>query len=208
MKEFETHDATDLARVAVLMGPPCMVLLSAAWFSLLARGLISGRTFFWLLGANVPITAALVGVVFLVVRTSAVGVAHMATAAGNIAAPPSYPHQDVLIGQGKYAEAADYFRDHIRITPDDADARLRLADLLERHLGDLAGAEQQYLAVRQLSGERRLQTAVTNGLIDVYRKQGRRDQLLVELVRLADDQRGTALGEGAARELREMKMED
>ncbi|HZI21774.1 MAG TPA: hypothetical protein VFD76_04635 [Gemmatimonadales bacterium] len=208
MKEFETHDALDLARVAVLFGPPCMVLLSAAWFSLLATGAISGRTFFWLLGANIPITAAAVGVVFLVVRTSAVGVAHMATAAGNIAPPPSYPNQDLLIAQGKYGEAADYFRDHIRITPEDLDARVRLADLLERHLGDLAGAEQQYLAVRRLGGESRLQTAATNGLIDVYRKQGRRDQLMVELARLAEGQRGTALGAGAARELRELKMAD
>src|SRR5690349_15602667 len=105
MKEFETHDALDLAHVAVLFGPPCMVLLSAAWFSLLATGAISGRTFFWLLGANIPITAAAVGVVFLVVRTSAVGVAHMATAAGNIAPPPSYPNHDLLIAQGKYGYA-------------------------------------------------------------------------------------------------------
>ena len=132
----------------------------------------------------------------------------MATAAGNIAPPPSYPQQDILIGQGKYAEAADYFRDHIRIAPEDVDARLRLADLLERHLGDLAGAEQQYLAVRRLSGEARLEIAVTNGLIDVYRKLGRHDRLKAELARLAERRRGTALGEGAARELRELKEEE
>ena len=132
----------------------------------------------------------------------------MATAAGNIPPPPRYPNQDLLIAQGKYREAADYFRDHIRIAPEDMDARLRLADLLERHLGDSAAAEQQYLAVRRLSVERRFEMAVTNGLIDVYRKLGRRDLLKAELARLADRQRGTALGEGAARELRELEAGD
>lgn len=207
MKEFETHDATDLFRIGVLFGPPCLIILSAAWFYLFAKGAISGTTLFWLLVANIPITLAGVAVIFLVVRTTSVGVAHMVTAAGNIPPPASYPQQDILIGQGKYAEAADYFRDHIRIAPEDADARLRLADLLERHLGDLVAAEQEYLAVRRLSGEPRLELPVTNGLIDVYRKLGRGDRLKVELARLAERQRGTALGAGAARELRELKDE-
>jgi hypothetical protein len=208
MKEFETHDATDLFRIGVLFGPPCFVILSAAWFSLYATDVISGQALFWLLVLNVPITLGGVVVIFLVVRSTAVGVAHMVTAAGNIPLPPSYPQQDILIGQGKYAEAADFFRDHIRVVPDDADARLCLADLLERHLGDLAGAEQQYLALRRLSDEPRFELPVTNGLIDVYRKLGRRDRLKVELARLADRQRGTRLGEGAARELRELKGEE
>lgn len=202
MKAFETHDATDIARIGVLFGPPCMVILSAAWFFLLAKGFISPRTFVFLMLANIPITVGGVIAVFLAVRTTAVGVAHMATAAGNIPPPPSYPNQDLLIAQGKYREAADYFRDHIRIAPEDMDARLRLADLLERHLGDLAGAEQQFLAVRRMGNEPRLEVAVTNGLIDVYRKQGRRELLKSELTRLVKRQRGTPLGDGAARELR------
>ena len=208
MKAFETHDATDIARIGVFFGPPCIIILSAAWLFLLAKGLISPRTFVLLMVANIPITLGGVIVIFLAVRTTAVGVAHMATAAGNIPPPPSYPNQDLLIAQGKYREAADYFRDHIRIAPEDMDARLRLADLLERHLGDSAAAEQQYLAVRRLSVERRFEMAVTNGLIDVYRKLGRRDLLKAELARLADRQRGTALGEGAARELRELEAGD
>jgi hypothetical protein len=207
MKAFETHDATDIARIGVFFGPPCIIILSAAWFFLLAKGLISPRTFVWLMVANIPITVGGVTVIFLAVRSAAVGVAHMATAAGNIPPPPSYPNQDLLIARGKYREAADYFRDHIRIAPEDMDARLRLADLLERHLGDLAGAEQQFLAVRRLSNEPRLEIPVTNGLIDVYRKQGRRELLKSELARLVERQRGTALGEGAARELRELEAD-
>ena len=208
MKDLETHDTTDLFRIAVLFGPPCLIILSAAWFFLLAKGFISPRTFVLLMVANIPITVGGVFVIFLFVRTMAVGVAHMATAAGNIPPPPSYPNQDLLIAQGKYREAADYFRDHIRITPEDMDARLRLADLLERYLGDLAGAEQQFLAVRRLSNEPHLEVPVTNGLIDVYRKQGRREQLKSELARLVERRRGTALGEGAARELQELEAGD
>jgi tetratricopeptide repeat protein len=208
MKAFETHDATDIARIGVFFGPPCIIILSAAWFFLLAKGFISPRTFMLLMVANIPITVGGVIVIFLAVRTTAVGVAHMATAAGNIPPPPSYPNQDLLIAQGKYGEAADYFRDHIRIAPEDMDARLRLADLLERHLGDLAGAEQQFLAVRRLSREPRLEVPVTNGLIDVYRKQGRRELLKSELARLVERQRGTPLGEGAARELQELEAGD
>lgn len=207
MKEFETHDVTDLGRIAVLFGAPCIIILSAAWSYLFATGAISAQTLFWLFVANIPITLVGVVVIFFVVRTASVGVAHMATAAGNIPPPPSYPHQDILIGQGKYAEAADYFRDHIRIVPEDVHTRLRLADLLERHLRDLAGAEQQYLAVRRLSGDPQFEIPVTNGLIDVYRRLGRRDRLVAELARLAERQRGSALGQGAARELRELKEE-
>lgn len=208
MKAFETHDATDIARIGVLFGAPCMVILSAAWFFLLAKGSISPGTFVFLMLANIPITVGGVIAIFLAVRTTAVGVAHMATAAGNIPPPPSYPNQDLLIAQGKYREAADYFRDHIRIAPEDMDARLRLADLLERHLGDLGGAEQQFLAVRRLSNEPRLEVPVANGLIDVYRKQGRRELLKSELARLVERQRGNALGEGAARELQDLEAAD
>jgi hypothetical protein len=41
----------------------------------------------------------------------------------------------------------------------------------------------------------------------VYRKQGRRELLKSELARLVERQRGTALGEGAARELRELEAD-
>jgi hypothetical protein len=61
--------------------------------------------------------------------------------------------------------------------------------------------------VRQLSREPQFEIPVTNGLIDVYRRLGRRDRLKSELGRLAEQQRGSALGEGAARELRELDAE-
>src|SRR2546429_9400211 len=109
MKAFETHDATDLFRIGVLFGAPCLILLSAAWFSLFARDLISGQILVLLLLLNVPITLAGVFLIFFLVRTVAVGGAHMGTAAGDIPPPPSYSPPGLVIGQGQYAEAGDYF---------------------------------------------------------------------------------------------------
>src|SRR5256712_2331176 len=112
--------------------------------------------------------------------------------AGNIPPPPTYPNQDVLIARGQYAEAAQYFRDNLRLAPEDVEARLRLADLLERHLQDAAGAEQLYLEVRQLkTAEARQQFVAANGLIDLFRRTGRRDRLKVELARFAARYRGS-----------------
>src|SRR5216684_2912444 len=163
VKGPEPSDGVDAFRIAIYFVPACCILLTAAWFSLLARGVISGLVFVVLLLLNLP------------------------------------------IAQGHYAEAADYFRDHLRIAPDDMAARLRLADLLERQLGDTAGAEAEYLAVRNRARDPRAEFAATAGLIDLYRKLGRRDRLTVELARCADRYRGTPPGAAAAQELRELK---
>jgi tetratricopeptide (TPR) repeat protein len=127
--------------------------------------------------------------------------------AGDIPPPRTYTRQDVLIVRGKYREAAEYFRDHLTIEPDDNEARLRLADILEKHLNDPAGSERLYLEVRGANPDRGHEMRAANGLIDLYRKQGRRDRLLVELARFADRYRGTGGADAAARLLRELKAE-
>jgi hypothetical protein len=43
-------------------------------------------------------------------------------------------------------------------------------------------------------------------LIDVYRREGNRGRLMVELARFAERYRGSAAGDAAARELMEMKV--
>jgi tetratricopeptide (TPR) repeat protein len=125
-----------------------------------------------------------------------------------VPAPPSYPRQDALIARGQYAEAAEYFRDHIRVTPEDLDARLRLADLAEHQLKDDAEAERLYAEVRKLAKTRDHEFAAANGLIDLYRRVGRRDRLRVELARFAERYQGSAAGKAAAAELRELKAGD
>jgi hypothetical protein len=205
VKGPEHDDGVDAFRIAIYFVPACCILLTAAWFSLLLRGSISGLAFVGLVLLNLPIALTGVWLINLTLRHTAVTFGRALLAAGDIAPPPSYPNQDLLIAQGHYAEAADYFRDHIRITPDDMAARLRLADLLERHLGDTAGAEAEYLEVRRRAHDPRAEFAATTGLIDLYRKLGRRDRLKVALARCADRYRGTPPGAAAAQELRELK---
>jgi hypothetical protein len=205
MNGADSVDRLQLMRIGLYFGPACFIVLTGAWYKLLQDDLISTGIFLVLLVLNIPITLAGVALIYHTVTRASVGLAKTLLAAGDIAPPRSYPHQDMLIARGQYAEAAEFFRDHLRIDPDDCDARLRLADLLERHLADPAGAEREYLDLRRRSPDPRRQFAATNALIDLYRRIGRRDRLMVELARFADRHRGTPHGDAAARALRELK---
>jgi len=200
----ETDQAAraELLRVTVFFGPACFALLGALWsFLTFVRGVLPGWLFPFLILLDVPLTVAGIFAIYHGTTRTAVGFTNMVMGAGNIAAPPSYPRQEVLIVRGQYREAAEYFEDHIRVTPEDVEARLRLAELRERHLADLPGAERAYLEARRAGPSPREEARIANGLIDLYRKMGRRDRLVVELARFADRHRGTAAGEAAAREL-------
>src|SRR5947208_7332458 len=149
MKDSDLVDSLLLMRVGLYFGPACFLILTALWTKLLVEGAISTGVFVVLVVANVPITLAGIALIYRSIGGTATLLANTLTAAGDIPPPPSYPNQDVLIAQGKYAEAAEYFRDHVRVDPADCDARLRLAELYERHLADPEGAEQQYLEARR-----------------------------------------------------------
>src|SRR5262249_8396960 len=68
-------------------------------------------------------------------------------ASGNIAPAPSYPIAETAVVRGKFSEAADHYRTHIKTHPEDYEARLRLADLDVAHLGDYEEAERLYKGV-------------------------------------------------------------
>jgi tetratricopeptide (TPR) repeat protein len=203
-------DVIRLIRVAVLFGCPCFVMLSTLWYFMLDKGWISPLVFALLLILNLPITAAGVLAIHRTVGGAAVLMVKTMFADGDIAPAPTYPRQDVLIAKGKYAEAAEWFRDHIRIEPDDHEARLRLALLLETHLKGYDEAEQLYLKIRNARppGDARQQMQAANHLIDLYRKTGRTDRLKVELARFCECYRGSPQAAGAERELRELKARD
>src|SRR5216684_4788079 len=55
VKGPEPSDGVDAFRIAIYFVPACCILLTAAWFSLLARGVISGLVFVVLLLLNLPI---------------------------------------------------------------------------------------------------------------------------------------------------------
>ena len=194
-----------MLKVAVFFGPACFVMLSFLWYFFLRQQWISSGVFLLLVILNVPVTIAGIFAIHRTVGVTSTGLVKAIFAAGNIPPPPTYPRQDVMIARGQYAEAADYFRDHIRIEPADHEARLQLAQLLETRLQGHDEAERLYQEVRRMQPDPRQEMRAANGLIDLYRRTGRRDRLGVELARFADRYRGTAAGNAAARELNELK---
>lgn len=206
LKDIDLVERTQLLKIAVWFGPATFIMLSGAWYKLYDQGSIPG----WVCGLltlfNVPLVAlGILGLHAFTTRASR-GLVHTLYAVGDIPPPRSYPRQDVMIVRGQYREAADYFRDHLIVEPDDNEARLRLADLLERHLNDFAGAERLYLEVRGRQPNRGEEMRAANGLIDLYRKQGNRERLLVELARFRDRYPGTPGSDAAARLLSELKQ--
>jgi len=202
----DAADRAVLIKAIVLFGAPCFVILGALWFFLAAKEVISPGLAGALVLLDVPLAVvAAYGIHALVGRGSAAVMNTIYSWGSGPPAPPSHPRQEALIARGAYAEAADYFRDHIRVTPEDMEARLRLADLLEHHLKGDREAEQLYLAVRDRATQRNHQFAAGNDLIDLYRRTGRTDRLRVELARFAQTYPGTAAGKAAAAELKELK---
>ncbi len=182
-------------------------MLSAAWAKLFATGAIPGWLLVVLIVLDVPLVVlGIVGIHAFMSRAST-GLVHGVYAVGDIPPPRSYPRQDVMIVRGQYREAAEYFRDYLTAEPEDNEARLRLADLLEQHLDDPAGAERLYLEVRAKQPNRGEEMRAANGLIDLYRTQGNRERLLVELARFRDRYPGTRGAEAAARLLAELKAQ-
>ena len=135
------------------------------------------------------------------------GVVHLVTAAGNLAPKPSYSYQESLIARGRFPDAADAFRAHLALYPDDQDARLALAGLLASHLADPAGAEQLYHAVRAADPSARRDWVVSQALVELYHGTGARGREMAELSRLADRYRGTRIGTGAKQALMALKGE-
>jgi len=207
LKDIDAAERAYLLKVVVHFGPACFVILSAAWYFCAREGWISGGVFLLLLVLNVPLTIAGIFAIHRLTGAASTGLVKTIFAAGNIPPPPTYPRQDVLIARGQYAEAADYFRDHLRIEPGDHEARLQLASLLETRLQGHDEAERLYQEIRRMQPDPRQEMRAANGLIDLYRRIGRSDRLLVELARFADRYRGSAAGDAAARELTELKAQ-
>ncbi len=207
LRDIDTVERAQLLKIAVWFGPAVFVMLSAAWAKLFASGAIPGWLLVILIVLDVPLVVCGIFGIHAFTSRAATGLVHGLYAVGDIPPPRSYPRQDVMIVRGQYREAAEYFRDHLTVEPDDNEARLRLADLLEKHLNDPAGAERLYLEVRGRQPNRGEEVRAANGLIDLYRKQGNRERLVVELARFRDRYPGTPGANAAARLLSELKTE-
>jgi tetratricopeptide (TPR) repeat protein len=205
LKDIDAVERAQLLKIAVWFGPAVFLMLSVAWAKLHENGAIPGWLLVVLIILDVPLVVLGIFGIHAFTSRASTTLVHGLYAVGDIPPPKSYPRQDVMIVRGQYREAAEYFRDHLTVEPDDNEARLRLADLLEQHLDDLAGAERLYLEVRGLQPSRGEEVRAANGLIDLYRKQGNRERLLVELARFRDRYPGTPGAAAAARLLNELK---
>lgn len=205
--DLDAAERAQLLKIIVFFAPACFIMLSGLWFFLQERGTISSAVMLGLLVLNIPLTALGVLAIHHGTSQASIGLVKTLYSAGDIPPPRTYPRQDVMIVRGQFREAAEYFRDHLTVEPDDNEARLRLADLLEKHLQDPGGAEQLFLEVRRREPDRGQAMRASNGLIDLYRKQAKWDRLMVELARFRDRYPGTPGAEAAARLLKELKAD-
>jgi hypothetical protein len=138
---------------------------------------------------------------------SATGLSNMVMAAGNLPPDPAHSPYETLAIRGFYNEAAEAYRNHLLEKPADHLARVKLAELYIKHLANLEAAEQLYLDVRRNKPSPREDRLASNLLIELYRKMGKKDRLMVELGRFAEQFKGTRAAEDAAKSLKELKEE-
>lgn len=164
---------------------PAFLVLVAIQVRMFSSGAISGFGLAVLLFLDPFIAGAFGYAIWLGIGRMAESFVSIAQARGNIAPTKQYSEQDALLVSGQVAEAIASYRALITRDGRDLDARLRLAALLAKEGADTEGAERVYLEVRSLGPTQQQTTILSNGLIDLYRDLGRRDDLKLELGRFA-----------------------
>ena len=203
MMTTDAGDAGLKLKARVLIGIPLWVLLLAAELAFIRpHGLL---TWIGILGFNAGLNYLLAEMVLRSSGAAARGFAKMVYATGDLAPTPGYSAQESLVARGFYAEAVESYQQLLREHPEDVNARFNLAWIHWKHRADPQAAERTYLGIRGESTSPAVQRRASNALIELYRETGRRDRLLVELGRFADQYRGTPEGESTRRYLRELK---
>jgi tetratricopeptide (TPR) repeat protein len=211
-RSLSSGDAAErahLIKAIVLFSGPAFVMLGGLWFFLQQKGVISSGLAFALVLLDAPLAVVLAVLIHRAVGQGSETFVNTVFAWGGSApkGPATFPRQDALLARGQFAEAADYFRDHLRVNPKDLAARLRLAELLEKHLQGADEAERLYNEVRRMATDRNYEFMAANGLIDLYRRGKRTDRLRVELARFAERFKGSAAAVAASRELQDLKTD-
>lgn len=192
-----------LFRTGMYVIPLLFVGEALAW----SRGWIGPGTLFVLAILNFPVVYIYCAIQFWMMSTVAEGFTKMVLAGGNLPPDPAHSRFEALEVRGRYADAAEAWRDHLVAKPRDHLARIKLADLCLRHLDRPDAAERLYLEIRQGQPTPREERLATNLLMELYRKTGRKDRLMVELARFANQHKGTRASQEATRVLLELKQE-
>lgn len=205
-----SHDSADRAQFLKLfinLLPPAMIMMAGGEGLAYAKGWIGGWALLILLLIDVPLIYVFSYFVFHWMDRSATGLSNMVLAAGNLPPDPAHSPYETLAIRGHYNEAAEAYRNHLLEKPADHLARVKLAEIYIKHLANPDGAEQLYLDIRRSKPSPREDRLASNLLIELYRKMGKKDRLMVELGRFAEQFKGTRAAEDAARSLREIKEE-
>lgn len=147
---------------------------------------------------------------FLVWTATGIGsraVVSVVSGAGNIKPAPSFSLQESLVIRGRLAEAEAAYQAHLLENPEDLDAHLALAALVRDHLKDSVRAEQLFRTARAQAPTWAQEYAISNALIDLYRKTGQPGKEMAELARFADRYKDTDGGRRAREALRRLKAE-
>jgi tetratricopeptide (TPR) repeat protein len=155
-----------------------------------------------------PLTGALAGfIVWIGAGIGSRAIVSTISGAGNIKPAPSYSLQESLVIRGRFAEAEAAYHAHLAAHPGDLDAHLALAALVRDHLQDSERAEQLFREARARTPTWAQEYAISNALIDLYRKTGQIGKEMAELARFADRYKETDGGRRAREALRRIKEE-
>ena len=206
MKRLSDRDTIEhmvLLSLAVRLGPFVMIGLCGVEFYFFGPG------FVWLIIPDIALTALIVYGTnwFLEGAARAAGSILLPSAKGSPTAR-EYSEQEALVIRGRHAEAADSYRAIIEDEPANIEARLRLGALLEEKCGDPDGAEACYRRIRAIDPTPQQEWVVSNALIDLYQREGRREELMEELASMSRRYEKTDAGAHARRRLQELVAED
>ena len=200
-RDVDLADRSRRLQLLVSLAVPLAILALAVGFLLVGPGLL--LLVFPLIGVGAALLLREVIWQFME-RTGRlmIGTLH---GIGSVGYEATFSAEESLVARGRYQEAAAAYRAHLAERPLDVGAFLRLADLLERHLGDAPEAERLYLEIRRISPD---PDRVGNRLIDLYRRTSNRRRLMAELARYASAHAGHPAGAAARKELQSMKESD
>lgn len=200
-------DRAQFLKLFIMLLVPAFLLMAGGEAIGYSRGWYGGWVFLFLLLIDVPLIYLFSHLAYQGMDQSATGLGNILLAAGNLPPDPAHSPFETLAIRGFYNEAAEGYRNYLLEKPADHLARVKLADLYIKHLDNNDGAEQLYLDIRRNKPSPREDRLASNLLIELYRKMGKKDRLMVELGRFAEQFKGTRAGEDAARSLKEIKEE-
>lgn len=199
LKDTDVAETTMRIRAGVMFAIPALVI------ALFVSGM-SGSA--WAVPIALVCSVIVGAIVYRFADVVAAGFMRTLLSSGGEARSYEYSAQDALIMQGRHDDAIASFEAHILAEPQDAEARLRLADLLVSTPAHAERAEGVLLGARALPLTPGQEVRLANALIDLYRGRNDVDALKRELARFARRHEGSVEGRHARDYLRKLVEKD